>query len=107
MADSRTKTPVDRNIKQGGLMTKDVGQQASYGVPYESAISVTGAKSLKPRKKTIKRIEDQCQLRMDVKMYTPGSFFLRVQKFYLLILTTGSNPSHQLCTHARVSSPLC
>lgn len=72
---SRTKTPVDRNIKQAGLMTKDIGQQATYGVPYESVPTVIPAKSLKPREETIKRIEDQSQLRMDVKKYTPGLLY--------------------------------
>ena len=71
----RTKTPVDRNIKQAGVMAKDIGQQASYGVPYESVPTVAPAKSLKPRERTIKRIQDQTQLRIDVKKYTPGLFF--------------------------------
>jgi hypothetical protein len=75
MLGSRTKTPVERNIKQAGLMTKDVGQQASYGVPYESVPTVTPVKSEKPRQTTIKRIEEQNQLRMDVKKYNPGSFY--------------------------------
>ena len=73
---SRTKTAVDRNIKQAGLMAKDIGQQASYGVPYESVPMVVPAKSLKPRKETIRRIEDQKQLRVDIKKYTPGLFYL-------------------------------
>ena len=71
---SRTKTPVDRHIKQAGLMTKDIGKQASFGVPYESALSVSPAKSSNPKEKTIRRIEEQTQLRMDVKKYTPGLF---------------------------------
>jgi hypothetical protein len=74
MASSRTKTPIDWNIKQAGLMTKDTGQQATYGVPYESVPMVTPVTSAKPREATIKKIEDQRQLRMDVKKYTPGSF---------------------------------
>jgi hypothetical protein len=69
---SRTKAPVERRIKQAGLMTKDIGQQASFGVPYKLVPTVLPATSLRPREKTIKRIEDQTQLRMDVKMYTPG-----------------------------------
>jgi hypothetical protein len=73
---SRTKTAVDRNIKQAGLMAKDIGQQASYGVPYVSVPMVVPAKSLKPRKATIRRIEDQKQLRVDIKKYTPGLFYL-------------------------------
>ena len=72
IAGSRTKTPVDWNIKQAGLMTKDIGQQASYGVWYESVPAVTPAKSSKPREGTTRRIEAQKQLRMDVKKYTPG-----------------------------------
>jgi hypothetical protein len=55
-------------------MTKDTGQQSSYGVPYESVPTVTPVKSAKPRETTIRKIEDQRQLRMDVKKYTPGSF---------------------------------
>ena len=74
LTGSRTKTPVDRNIKQAGLMTKDIGQQASYGVPYESVPMVMTSKSSKPTEKTIKRIENQKQLRIDVKKYTPGLF---------------------------------
>jgi hypothetical protein len=74
MAGSRTKSPIDRNIKQAGLMTKDSGQQASYGIPYESIPTVMPVKSLKPRKTTIQGIEEQTQLRMDIKKYTPGLF---------------------------------
>jgi hypothetical protein len=69
---SRTKTPVERRIKQAGLMTKDIGQQASFGVPYKLVPTVLPATSSQPREATIKRIEDQTQLRMDVKKYTPG-----------------------------------
>ncbi|KAF8219891.1 hypothetical protein L208DRAFT_1382841 [Tricholoma matsutake] len=69
---NKTKTPVKRNIKQAGLMTKDVGQQASYRVPYESVPTVTPVKSEKPRQTTIKRIEEQNQLRMDIKKYNPA-----------------------------------
>jgi hypothetical protein len=69
---SRTKTAVDRNINQAGLMTKDSGQQALYGVPYESIPTVMPLKSVKLTTKTIKKIEEQSQLRMDVKKYNPG-----------------------------------
>jgi hypothetical protein len=71
-AFSRTKTPVDRKIKQAGIMAKDIGQQASYGSPYQLAPSVSTAKSVNPTKKTLKRIEEQRQLRMDIKKYSPG-----------------------------------
>ena len=64
----------DWNIKQAGVM--DIGQQDLYGVPNESVPTVAPAKSLKPRKRTIKRIQDQSQLRMDVKS-TPQVWFFR------------------------------
>lgn len=70
---SRIKTPVERHIKQAGLMTKDIGQQASFEVPYKLVLTVLPAKSLQPTEAIIKRIEDQTQLMMDVKKYTLGS----------------------------------
>lgn len=56
-------------------MTKDSGQQVSYGVPYESIPTVTPAKSQKPTSKTAKRVEDQTQLRMDIKKYNPCEWY--------------------------------
>jgi hypothetical protein len=82
-AGSRTKTPVDRNIKQAGVMAKDIGQQASYGVPYESFPTVMTSKSSKPNEKTIRRLTEQSQLRMEVKKYTPGSFcYMIIEDFF-------------------------
>jgi hypothetical protein len=75
-------------------MSKDGGQQASYGIPYEILPSVTLHKSEKPTEKTIKRIQDQSQLRLDIKKYNPGIFFL-FQSYIVafIILCQPSNPS--------------
>ena len=70
----RTKIPVKRNIKQAGLMTKDVGQQVTYGAPYTLLPSVHPSTSARPTKKTVKKIQEQNQLRMDIKKYNPGAF---------------------------------
>jgi hypothetical protein len=72
-AFSRAKIPVDRNIKQAGLMVKDIGQQVTYGASYPLLHSVLASKSAKPMRKTIKKIEEQSQLRMDIKKYNSGA----------------------------------
>jgi hypothetical protein len=69
----RTKSHLDRNIKQAGYMTKDSGQQASYGVPYELLPNTPSSRSTRPTPKTIKKMEDQSQLRMDIKKHNAGS----------------------------------
>ena len=47
----RTKTSVDRNIKQSGVMLKDDGQQSSYGIAYEMLPTLTLSKSVKAQQK--------------------------------------------------------
>jgi hypothetical protein len=75
-------TPVDHDIKQSGLITRDSGQQVSYGIPYEILPTVTSLKSTIPMatRKIIKKIEEQSQLRMDMKEYNPV-FFLCFASF--------------------------
>jgi hypothetical protein len=63
-------------------MTKDAGQHASYGVPYELLPSVPSSKSTKPTKKTIKRLEEQSQLRMDMKKYNAGLYLCHFEDKY-------------------------
>jgi len=65
--------PVDRNIKQAGLMTKDIGQQATNAAPYLLLPSVVASTSAKPTRNTVKKIEEQSQLRMDIRKYNPGA----------------------------------
>ena len=60
-------------------MSKDGGQQSSYGIPYNMLPTVTLSKSENPSKKKIKQIQDQSQLRMDIKRYNPGLFFYVIQ----------------------------
>ena len=99
----RTKTPVDRGIKQSGVMTKDGGQQSSYGVPYEILPTINLSKSENPTKKTQKRIQDESQLRMDIKKFTPGLFCITYSSTLWHLLTYSSHSIHQLCRSARFS----
>lgn len=65
-------------------MSKDSGQQSSYGVPYEILPTVKLSKSKNPLKKTVRRIEEQMQLRADIKTYNPGLFFSLLTAINLL-----------------------
>jgi hypothetical protein len=69
---ARHKCQVNHNIKQGGHMTEDSGQQASYGVPYELLPNLPASTSKNPTHKTIKKMEQQTQLRLDVKRHNPS-----------------------------------
>ena len=57
-------------------MTKDIGKQALYAVPYLLVPSVKASTSAKLTIKTIKKIQKQRQLRIDIKKYNPGVYFL-------------------------------
>lgn len=81
-AFNRNKTPVDREIKQSGLMTKDSGQQSSYGIPYESLPAPPQSTGGNPRRKTLVKIQEQKQLRFDVKMHNAGEWQLSIHLFY-------------------------
>jgi hypothetical protein len=69
----RTKSHLNHNIKQVGYMTKDSGQQSSYGVPYKLLPSTPSSTSTRPTHKTIKKMEEQSQLQMDIKKHNAGS----------------------------------
>jgi len=58
-------------------MVKDIGQQAVSGQPYELLPTVSTSKSEKLQKKTIKKIQEQNQLRMEIKKYNPGVYLCR------------------------------
>ena len=81
-AFNRNKTLVDREIKQSGLMTKDSGQQSSYGIPYESLPAPPQSTGCNPRRKTLIKIQEQKQLRFDVKMHNAGELQLSIHLFY-------------------------
>lgn len=85
-------------------MTKDIGRHAVFSAPYTLLPSVEAVSTAKPTRKTIKKIEEQSQLRMEIKKYNPGlsSFFLQRQA-----LTTSSNSIHQLRVDARLSAAIC
>jgi hypothetical protein len=53
-------------------MTKDIGHHTVYSAQYTLLPSVDAASSAKPTRKTIKKIEEQSQLRMEIKKYNPG-----------------------------------
>lgn len=57
-------------------MTKDIGKQAAYSAPYSLLPSIKASTSAKPTIRTIKKIQEQSQLRIDIKKYNPGVYFL-------------------------------
>ena len=59
-------------------MMKDIGQHVSYGAPYPLLPSVEVPTSKKPMSKTIKKIQDQSQLQMEVKKLNPGLSLLEL-----------------------------
>jgi hypothetical protein len=86
---ARHKCQIDRNIKQGGYMTKDSGQQVSYGVPYELLPNAPASTSTNPNRKTIKKMEQQTQLRLDVKRHNPGLSCVRIGSPLLINFVSG------------------
>jgi hypothetical protein len=84
-------------------MTKDIGRQATYGAPYSLLPKVEASTSTNPSPKTIKRIQEQSQLRIDIKKYTPGLSF-RSQGSYQL--NHSSYTINQLCVASRVFTDL-
>ena len=64
-------------------MAKDIGKQAAYSVPYSLVPSIKASTSAKPTMRTIKKIQEQSQLRMDIKKYNSGVYFLTPR--YILI----------------------
>jgi hypothetical protein len=61
--------PRDR-IKQGGIMVKATGPQASYKRPYNAQIPVPSVKSDNPTQKTVEKVEAAKQLRVAMKTTT-------------------------------------
>jgi hypothetical protein len=79
---SRQKSQIDRNIKQAGYMTKDSGKHVSYGVPYDLLPNPASSSSANPTRRTQKKMEEQTQLRLDVKKHNPSLFLLLLYGHY-------------------------
>jgi hypothetical protein len=77
------------NVNQGGLMTKDIGKQAAYGIPYELLPNPPASTSANPTCKTIKKMEQQTQLRLDVKKHNPSLSHVPVSSLLLINFVLG------------------
>ena len=70
----RYKDAIPRGIADQGKLVKNTGAQQAYGSFYQGSINVKKTSSKNPKLETVREIEKQTQLRIDLAHETSGMF---------------------------------